>query len=179
MNDSRRWLGPLLLFCLLAGPAFAQGVIVNGQGTATLTWTPPTQYADATDIQPGELQGYVIFWNDASRFESDGVTLRPGCAAGPVGSRNDMSCYPSVLDITSGSSTTEVLTFDLSTDVTLSFAIVAHTSNLLWSDYSNESQKTFTLVIDAAPGPPTLETVDITMTCTTNTPGVSCEFIVQ
>lgn len=176
------WVSMLLGFMagLIVGKAAsAQELIISGEGTATLTWMAPTQYIDGRAIVPADLTGYVIFWNDQSRFELDGVTFRPGCAAGPVGSRNDTVCYPNVVDISDGTATTELLTFTVSTDVTLSFVIIAHTVNGLWSDYSNELDKVFTLIIDSPPGAPILESVELLIICTTNLPDVTCDFVVQ
>lgn len=186
ITRSALWTGLAFIFFLglVTGRASAQGLIVNGEGIADLIWTAPTEY-DVIGTNPPQslpitdIAGYVLFWHDASRFEFDGVTLRPGCAAKPVGSRNDASCYPNVVDITDGTATTRQLSFVLSTDVTLSFAIVAHTINGLWSDYSNELDKTFTLIVDSSPGAPVLQSVDLVITCTTNLPNVTCDFVVQ
>ena len=59
------------------------------------------------------------------------------------------------------------------------FAVAAYDSGGLLSGYSNEAVKTFTLELAAAPHAPVLQSVDITMTCVTDDPQVTCKFTVQ
>ena len=169
-----------ILLALLPALAWAQdpGLIIDGEATVTLTWVPPTEYEDETFLDPADLAGYVVFWDTASRFQPD-LSFRPGCGAYPVGARNDGSCYANVLDLTDGSATTELLTLTLSEDVTLHFALVAHTNNGQWSAYSNEATRSLVLRVDSPPGPPEQLDVEISITCTTNMPRVTCSFDVQ
>lgn len=176
---------PLVLL-LLGLPAFAQSnLIINGQGTATITFTAPTEYTNGDPLPPEDLSGFVIFYNDASRFESDGTTLRAGCTASPESSRTDSSCYPTAIDLADGSTTSQQLTFQLSEDVTLYFAMTAYVRQGLafgdWSVYSGEVTKSFVLQVDDSrpPNAPVIESIDMTITCTTNLPQVTCSFTVQ
>lgn len=172
-----------LLLALLPVFALAQtappGVIINGEATATLQWTAPTQYEDGTALDPADIAGYVIFWSEGGRFLADGTTLRGGCTEQPEGSRNDAGCYPNVIDLSDGSSTGEQLTLSLDQDVTIFFAAVTHDTAGLWSRYSNEAAKAFTLsVTQTEPNPPVIQSVDMAITCTTNLPSVTCTFTV-
>lgn len=155
----------------------AQAVIIDGQGTATLSWVAPTEYEDGNPIAVTDLTGYVIYWSDQSRFTTGG-TLRPGCSELPVGTRTDSSCYANVIDIADGQATSEAITFSLNQTTTLYFAAVAHVSSGEWSLYSNEAMQEFVLVVDfPQPGPPTQLDLEISVTCTTDQPNVSCTFI--
>ncbi len=174
-----------LLLAILPAISLAQdpGLIINGEATVTLTWQPPTQYEDGTLIAPGDIGGYVIYWNDRSRFEADGVTLRPTCQDSPAGTRTDGSCYPNVVDLTDGDAATEQLVIQLDQDVTLYFAAVAWvrsgTTPGDWSRYSGEATRELVLSIVAPPDPPVIETLELAITCTTNLPTVTCTFTVQ
>jgi len=172
-----------VLALLLPAMAFAQtdppGLIINGQATATLTWTAPTLYEDGTAMAPADIEGYVIFWSEGGRYLADGTTLRAGCTEYPEGSRNDATCYPNVIDLSDGTQTGEVLALTLDQDVTLFFAGVTHASNGAWSAYSNEAAKMFVLEVTTTnPNPPVIQSIDIAITCTTNLPSVTCTFIV-
>ncbi len=178
-----------LLLTLAAAPSmlFAQdpNLIINGVGTATITWTAPTEYTNGDPLPLADIDGYVIFYNDQSRFESDGTTLRSGCTASPESSRTDPSCYPTAVDITAGGSSSQVLTFQLDQDVTLHFAMTAYVrgGNVFgdWSTYSPEVTKSFTLSVNdmRPPGSPVIESIDMTIECTTNQAQVTCSFTVQ
>ena len=172
-----------LLYLLLALPGLVcaqdPGLIINGEATATLTWTPPTEYEDGRALPPSDIAGYVIYWSEQSRFEADGVTLRPTCSEYPVGTRTDATCYQNVLDLTDGTATTELIILTLDQDVTLHFAAAAHVTNGDWSAYSNEASKSFTLVLESPPAAPVIQSIDMTIMCTTNLPNVTCSFDVQ
>ena len=155
--------------------------IIDGQGIATVTWRVPTQYDDNTAIQPGDLKGYVIYWDLVS-----GV----GRCIGPTDKMD--GCYANAIDLPDGAASTTPLTLTLSGDTSVFFAITAYTENpdaggnpaTQVSVYSNEVEKIFTVeIIDTSPapepGPPTLESVDIAITCTTDQEFLSCIFHVQ
>lgn len=175
-----------LALLLSSAAAFASNhLIINGTGTATITFTAPTEYTNGDPLPAADLDGFVIFYNDQSRFEPDGTTLRPPCTATPESSRTDPTCYPTALDLANGDATSQAITFQLSEDVTLHFAMTAYVRDGLafgdWSVYSSEVTKSFILQIDDArpPGAPTIETIDMTITCTTNQAQVTCSFTVQ
>jgi hypothetical protein len=182
-----RKLTEIFLIALLALPAFAQDpdLIINGQGTATITWSPPTEYTNGSPLPPADITGFVIFYHDASRFEADGTTLRSGCTASPESSRIDNSCYANTVDLTDGSSQSQQLTFQLDQDVTLYFAMTAYvrSGNTFgdWSTYSSEVSKSFTLEVTDGrpPQSPQIQSIDMTITCTTNQQLVTCTFNVQ
>lgn len=174
-----------LILLLACGSALAQSnLIINGVGTATITFTAPTEYTNGDPLPPEDLDGFVIFYNDQSRFDAGTANLRPGCTANPA-SRTDPSCYPTALDLADGSTTSQSLTFQLSEDVTLYFAMTAYVrdGNAFgdWSTYSAEVSKSFVLQVDDArpPNAPTIESIDMTITCTTNQAQVTCSFTVQ
>lgn len=155
----------------------AQAVIVDGQGTATLSWDAPTEYEDGTALAATDITGYVVYWSDQSRFTT-APALRPGCSDGPITVRTDASCYANVIDLTDGQATSEAINFSIDQTVTLYFAVVAHVSSGEWSLYSNEAEQEYVLVVDfPQPGAPTQLELDIQVTCTTNLPTVSCTFI--
>lgn len=171
-----------LLFFAAAGQA--QTPVIDGQATVTLSWTAPTMYEDGTALNPSDIGGYVMFYGTASRTDGSG-NFRPGCASGPQGTRTDTGCYPNVIDLSDGSLTSIPILIDVDQTTTFHFAAVAfvgagNLGNDEVSVYSNEAIKTVTLVIDSVrPGPPTSTTVEMTVTCTTNLPNVTCSFIVQ
>lgn len=155
--------------------------IIDGQGIATVTWRAPTQYTDNAPILPGDLKGYVIYWDLVS-----GV----GRCFGPTVKMD--GCYGNAIDLPDGAASTTPLTLTLSGDTSVFFAITAYTEkpNLAGtpatqiSAYSNEVEKIFTVeVIDTSPSPdpgaPTLESVDIAITCTTDQEFLTCSFTVQ
>ncbi len=177
----------LLFIALLisSAAAFATShLIINGTGTATITFTAPTEYTNGDPLPASDLSGFVIFYNDESRFEADGTTIRPGCTASPP-ARTDAACYTFALDLTDGGTTSQVLTFQLSEDVTLYFAMTAYvrTGTALgdWCVYSSEVTKSFILEITDGrpPAAPTIESIDMTITCTTDNAMVTCTFNVQ
>lgn len=164
--------------------AYAQDTpIINGQATVTLTWTPPTEYEDGTTLAASDITGYVIYYDTFSRFTAPGE-LRPGCTDQPQGTRTDASCYSNVIDLTDGSSSSEVVVLTVDQDTTFYFAATAHvlggTVQDTWSKYSNEAEKTVTLQVDTSPpAAPVITQIDMVVTCTTNLPNVTCSFTVQ
>jgi len=166
----------LLCLALLApfANAAAAGPIINGQGTAILTWTAPTLNEDGTPFLASDTAGFVIFWGPQSRFDSAGV-LRTGCTDRPL-SRASQGCYASVLDLTDGTARTSTLTIPLTAGATLSFALTAVSKTTGWSRYSNEVSKVFTLTTTstAPPVAPVVQSVTMTFTCTTNVATVTC-----
>lgn len=176
---------PFILL-LLALPAHAQdpNLIINGVGTATITWTAPSEYTNGDPLPIADISGYVIFYNDQSRFDG-GANLRPPCTASPETSRTDPTCYPTAIDLVDGQAASQVLTFQLDQDVTLYFAMTAYVrgGNVFgdWSTYSSEVSKSFTLSVNdmRPPGAPTIETIDMQIECTTNQAQVTCSFTVQ
>lgn len=161
----------------------AFGQEITGEGTVTLSWTPPTEYENGDPIQPGDITGYVIYYGTESRELVDG-NFRQGCADGPQVTRTDATCYPNVIDLSDGSLTSLPVTITVSETTTFHFAAVAFvgTGSLDGrevSRYSNEALKTVELVIDTTqPGPPTITTIDFVISCSTDLPNVTCEFSV-
>lgn len=178
----------LLLLLLASASAFAQvppGLIINGTGTATISWTIPTEYTDGSPLPASDINGYVIFYHDQSRFEADGTTVRPVCSGTPQSSRADIDCYSNAIDLSDGSQVSQALTIQLSEDTTIYFTMTSwvRTGNVFgdWSAYSAEVTKSFVLEVTdgRAPLPPTIESIDMTITCTTNIAMVTCTFDVQ
>lgn len=176
------------LFCLLflfAGIARSEappeGVIVNGEGTVILNWTPPSTYADGQPFRSGDPTGYAVYWGQ-SRFMPDGTTLRPDCAAKPQDTVDDVSCYASVLIVDDGTIASTSLVLSVDGDQTVYFAVVARTGSGDWSVYSNEAAKVFSVDIEASPpNAPTSVTVEFTqtVTCTTSDPSVTCTITIS
>ena len=150
--------------------------IINGQATATMSWTRPTERVDGTVLPLSEIAGYVLYWGTSSRVGK--------CGTDPV-SRLD-PCYGNTLDLVDGTLETTPLVLSLSGDATIYFAIIAYTISetgvVSLSAYSNEVTKRFELVItfpDAPPLPPGSFDVVMDVTCTTDQENVTCEFIVR
>lgn len=156
------------------------GLIVDGKATATLNWTPPTTRADGSALDPQEIAGFMLYWSDGGRFLADGATYRTGCGPKAIPTMFSTSCYSSALDLADGSTTTHTQTLTLEQDTTLFFTMATYDTDAAWSDYSNEISKNFTVEIEGNdPGAPVLETVDFTISCTTNKSSVNCTFTVQ
>lgn len=187
------WLvvGTVLLSIAYYREAYAQETpIIDGQATVTLSWTPPTEYEPlpgetvGAPLDPADITGYVIYYGTESRTDVAG-DFRPGCSDSPQGTRTDGSCYPNVIDLSDGSLTTVPILITVDQTTTFVFAAAAFVgageiANDEVSRYSNEAFKTVTLVIDSVrPGPPTSLTVDMTITCSTNLPNVTCSFTVS
>jgi hypothetical protein len=59
-------------------PAFNITVVATATGSATLSWTPPTQN---TDGSPVLLTGYRVYWGTQSGNYSNSTSIGPGVAA--------------------------------------------------------------------------------------------------
>lgn len=161
---------------LVAFGAHAQpGVIINGTGTATLTWTRPTTNTDGTPLAASAITGYGVFFGQ-SRFSS-GTTLRTGCTAAPT-SLTSTTCYAGAAQI-AGTLQSSPVTLSLATSQTVYFALAAQRTGGAISAYSNEVARVFTLQVNAPPNAPVLQDVQVTMNCTTNDAAVTCVFTVQ
>jgi len=161
----------LLLLPLFAPPVQAQ-TIINGEATATLTWTPPSLNEDGTPLAIADIAGYVIYW--------DTQTGVGRCSTYPA-TRLD-PCYANALDTADGSASSQVMTLNLNADTTVYFAAVTYVMQdgaPVLSRYSNETTREFTLVLQGPPNPPVIQSVDFTITCITDNPQVTCTFIVQ
>lgn len=152
------------------------GLIINGQATATLSWTRPTQNEDGTPLAAPEIAGYVLYWGTASGVGRCGTY--PTILLDP--------CYGNALDLQDGGLTTTPLQLSLSGDTTIYFAMTAYTrssdGNVNLSAYSNEAPRAFTVQVtfpDPIPGAPELLDVTMVITCTTNQVDVTCSFTVQ
>jgi len=155
----------LILLCLLLPfPSFAQGLIINGEATATLTWTNPIENTDGTPLT--DLAGIVLYWDSIS-----GVGR---CSASPETKLDP--CYANAIDLNDDAVTSRSITLNLDADTTIYFAGAAYNSSDVLSAYSNESEKIFTVAINAPPNPPVIQSIDMTIICTTNLPSVTCSF---
>ncbi len=148
-----------LLWLAVLGAAFAQepGVIVNGQGTASLSWQRPTQNTDGTTLPLEDIAGYRVYWGE------------------------DQANLTSMFDIGNGAVTSSEVTLSLDGPTTVYFAMTAIHVNGAESALSNIASKTFELEVDdgRVPNPPEALDVQISVTCETDTPGVTCSFTVQ
>lgn len=176
MYDSRKWLRlPIIALALFAGAVSAQGLIINGEATATITWTPPTEYEPApgqtngAPLAQSDILGYVLYWDTVSGVGR--CSTYPAMILDP--------CYANALDLADGTISSSVITLQLNADTTMFFASAVYVAGPLLSRYSNEAVKQFTLVVNMPPNAPVIETVDLTITCTTNDPNISCTFNVQ
>lgn len=163
----------LVPICTQAQPP--AGLIINGQGSVTLTWTLPTTDELGNILPAGSLANLGIFYGQ-SRFSS-GTTLRTGCTDRPT-SLSSTLCYSGTAALLPGNATSTPLVLQLSSSQTVSFAVAALSMGGGISRYSNEAAKIFTLQTSAPPGAPVLNSVAVTMTCTTNLPQVTCTFTI-
>ncbi|HEX6996383.1 MAG TPA: putative Ig domain-containing protein [Gammaproteobacteria bacterium] len=92
-------------------PPFTITVVYTANGTATLTWTPPTE---KTDGSPVDLAGYRIYWGKASRNYSHSLEVGQNVVSYVVDNLTPARWY---------------------------FAVTALDSNGLESDFSNEATK--------------------------------------
>ena len=61
----------------VALPAFSITVVATSTGSATLSWTPPTQNTDGTALT--DLAGYRVYWGTVQNNLANSVTLsNPG-----------------------------------------------------------------------------------------------------
>lgn len=161
------------LVAVWAGLATAQpdpgNLIIEGQGTAALSWEAPTEREDGSPLT--NLAGFVIFWGDESRVGR--------CASDYPTAKDDASCYPASFDVMNPGATGESLVLELSETTTIYFAAIAYDSAGELSRYSNEASKRFELVINAPPGAPTSLEVAVSMSCSTNDARITCEFVIS
>ena len=169
----------LILAALLSANALAQTPIISGEGTVTLSWLAPTEYIDGSALPAADIAGYEIFYGELSRLEPGGAAFRPGCGAAPTGP-GDVTCYAATVPVVGGA-TSEPVTIQLTEDTTVFFTLTATATNGFWSNYSNETDAQFVLDItdNRVPGAPVIIDMTFTITCTTDTPNVTCEFTVQ
>jgi len=60
-------------------PAFSIQVVATATGSATLSWTPPTQNTDGSPLN--NLAGYKIYWSTSASSYANSVTVaNPGIA---------------------------------------------------------------------------------------------------
>jgi hypothetical protein len=140
--------------------ALAQtGVIVNGQGTATISWQRPTENTNGSPLPIEDIAGYTVYW----------------------GTDPDNIANGSTFEISNGAVTTSMLDLALEGPTTIHFAMTATHVNGQESALSNIASKIFELEIidERDPNPPELIDVEISITCETDTAGVSCAFTVQ
>jgi len=167
----------------------AAGPIIDGKGTATLTWSAPTQGVGNVPLT-SPVTGYVIFWGEQSRFGrcANAPTTNPGPVmisnpADKPSSKVDVACYPNHLDVSSGSTASQALILSLNKSTTVNFAIIAYlnTGSVVndLSAFSNEVNKVFTLSVSAPPLPPVLQSVSVELSCTTDDATVTCTFTAQ
>lgn len=169
---------------MVSAQTLPDGLIINGSGQASITWTLPTTYVDGTTLDPAQRSGFVLFYGSGSRFSS-GTTPRPECldtstpALQRPRSLTDAGCYPSRADIANGSVTSTQLTMSLTQATTIYFAAVTRSANGSWSAYSNETAKRFVLNVNdlRMPSAPVLQSIGVSMTCTTSRPTeFTCSF---
>jgi hypothetical protein len=71
--------------------AFSVTVVAVATGSATLSWTPPTQNTDGTTLT---LSGYTIYWGTSQNNLSNSVTVNnPGLASYVVTSLTPATWY--------------------------------------------------------------------------------------
>lgn len=171
-----------ILAFLFSLDAYAQEPIINGEATLTITWTPPTQNEDSTALALSEIAGYVIYWD---------VETGVG-RCDPYPRRRLDPCYSQALDLANGSLSSQTMTLNLTGDTDVFFAMAAYklvdsdddgNDELFMSAYSGELVKQFRVDITepptSPPGAPIIQSIDIQVTCTTDTPGVTCTFEVN
>lgn len=170
----------LLLLALLSAPigAFAQGVVINGQGTATLSWTRPTTNTDGSPLAQADITAYGVFFGPQSRFSS-GTTLRSGCTATPP-ALTSTTCYAGAVQIAGGATQGAPVTLTgITSNTRIYFAVAAQRTGGQISAYSNEAFKDFVVTVNAPPSAPVLQDVNVTVTCTTNDPQITCSITVE
>lgn len=165
-----------LAFVVGAERAEAQpsGVIIDGQGEATLSWTPPDQMTNGDPLAVEDIGAYALFWGEQPRADA--------CDANQPSGPDDAACYPESSLIENGAVQSSMLTLDLSEPTTIYFAVAAqHAESGVWSEYSNEPAKEFELdVIDERePGAPSEAEVAVSVSCETDTAGVACTITVS
>lgn len=140
---------------------FVTGLIINGRGTATLSWVIPTRRIDGEALPLDEIDGYVLGWGTQSRN------------------------YTSTIDIENGAVTSRQVELEVTEDATIYFAIRTRDTDNQLSAWSNEVAKVFLLrveeVIPAEPeAPEMLEvTFPLGVSCETNDEKFTCTFTVN
>src|SRR5690606_541338 len=128
---------------------------VTGTGTATLTWTPPTQHTNGDPLPPSEIEGYTTYWG-----------TEPGE-------------YTESLDVENGAAQTREDGRTATGPSTFYFAMSAWARGLE-SDLSNEASKAITLEMqDFPPGAPQNVTVELSFSCETTEAGRTCRVVVE
>lgn len=150
-------LAVFVLLLAIGQNALAQGVIVDGQGTATLSWQRPTEHTDGSPLSIEDIAGYTVHWGETS------------------------GDYDANVEIENGTVSSSMLDIALDGPTTIYFALTARHVNGTESDFSNERSKIFALEIvdEREPNPPELIDVAISITCETDTAGVTCAFTVS
>lgn len=159
----------MLALLALAPFALAQStitdLIIDGAGTARFTWDYPADADPAPD-------GFRLYW-DSSPLPTTLSELRASDALS--------------LDIIGGDVRTSTQSFTMQEDQTLWFRLTAArdldgdgTFDVESPPSQQDASKTFRLQVtdNRAPPAPTGLQLDMTITCTTNIDGVTCEFIV-
>lgn len=172
-----KYLVAAALYALVSLSALAQpnDLIINGVGTAQLSWTLPTSNTDGSPLPAADIANVGVFYGQ-SRFSS-GTTLRNGCAAAPT-SLSSTLCYAGARTI-GGTQVGTQIELELSQAQTVAFAVAVLDVRGKISAYSNEATKTFRLVLESPPNAPVLNSVNVSMTCSTNYPEVTCSLTVE
>lgn len=148
-----RFLIGVLLTVLAVGAQAAESI----SGTTTLRWQAPTQNVDGSPLT--DLAGYRIYYG--------------------LESRN----YTGMIDTVDGSATNWSFSIPVSdvSQIQWYFAMTALNADGDESAYSNEVLKTLTITVvnNAPPDAPFLESVDMILTCTSDNQYVTCTVEVQ
>jgi hypothetical protein len=81
-------------------PAFSIQVVATATGSATLTWTPPTQNTDGTALN--NLAGYKVYWGTSAGSYTKSVTVNnPGLATYVVDQLTPATWYFAVTAVNS------------------------------------------------------------------------------
>ena len=147
------------------------GVIIDGQGSATLSWVRPTENTDGSPLAVTDIDHFTVYYGEESR------TGR--CPDTPAVD-GDTTCYQATSQVSNGGVTSSMMNFSLTEDTTIYFAITAVHSNGQSSAYSGEATKTFTvLVTGVTPEAPTAVDVEVSMTCMTDDAAFTCTIMVE
>ena len=128
---------------------------VTGTGTATLTWTPPTQYENGDPLPLSEIERYTIYW---------------GTESGE---------YSASVDVENGAVQSREIDLEVTGPMQIYFALTAWAHGLE-SALPNEASKTIALELeDLPPGPPQSVTVELSFSCETTEAGRTCRVVVE
>lgn len=151
----KKLLNCVVALCLGFAATTALAQNVTGTGTATLTWTPPTQYENGDPLPLSEIERYTIYW---------------GTESGE---------YTESLDVENGAVQSREIELTVTGPTTFYFAMSAWARGLE-SDLSNEASKTITLEMqDLPPGAPQNVTVELSFSCETTEAGRTCRVVVE